>query len=106
MGYAALIDAYQLDGPPPRRLTAIASVARNTTRLHGGIEWLLLPRNSGLRASRAPIEHLGVALKHEGTDLYVLSRLFKQNMHRSSRPMSTPTALAFTPGAPSSFTNG
>ena len=82
LGYAALIDAYQLDGPPPRRLTAIASVARNTTRLQGGIEWLLLPRNSGLRTSRTPIEHLGVALKHEGTDLRVLSRLFKQDITR------------------------
>ena len=82
LGYAALIDAYQLECPPPRRLTAIASVARNTTRLHGGIEWLLLPRNSGLRAPRAPIEHLGVALKHEGTDLRVLSRLFKQDIAR------------------------
>lgn len=80
LGYAALIDLYQLDGPPPRRLTAIAPVARSTTHWQNGIEWLLLPRNSGLRPSRAPIEHLGLALKHEGTDLRVLSRLFKQDI--------------------------
>lgn len=76
LGYAALIDLYQLDGPPPRRLTAIASVARSTTHWQNGIEWLLPPRNSGLRPSRAPIEHLGLALKHEGTNFRVLSRLF------------------------------
>ncbi len=57
-------------------------MARNTTRLQGGIEWRLLPRNSGLRTSRTPIEHLGVALKHEGTDLRILSRLFKQDIAR------------------------
>ena len=80
LGYAALLDHYQLDCPPPRRLTAIAPVGHSTTHLQDGIEWLLLPKNSGLRIPSTPIEHLGVALKHEGTDLRLLSRLFKQDV--------------------------
>lgn len=32
--------------------------------------------NTGIRIPKTPVEHLGIALKHEGTDLRILQRLF------------------------------
>ncbi|MDB5719469.1 MAG: Filamentation induced by cAMP protein Fic, partial [Alphaproteobacteria bacterium] len=80
LGYSALIDFYELDCPPPRRLTAIASVGQKTTVSREGVEWLLLPKGARFRVPETPIEHLGVALKHEGVDLRVLSRLFERDI--------------------------
>ncbi|WP_342658129.1 Fic family protein [Sphingomonas sp. NY01] len=80
LGYSALIDAYQLECPPPRRLTAIAAVGQKTTIMREGVEWVLLPRSARLRVPDAPIEHLGVALKHEGVDLRVIDRLFRRDV--------------------------
>lgn len=77
LGYSALLEHYELECPPPRKLTAIAAVGQKTTLAMEGVEWLLLPRGSRFRVPDKPIEHLGVALKHEGVDLRVLSRLFK-----------------------------
>lgn len=82
LGYSALIDAYDLDTPPPRRLTAIAAVGQKVTVVREGVEWLLLPRGARFRIPDQPIEHLGVALKHEGVDLRVLSQLFNQDITR------------------------
>jgi Fic/DOC family len=76
LGYAALIEHYQLDCPPPRRLTAITAVGQKTSVIREGVEWLLLPRGARFRVPDEPIEHLGVVLTHEGVDLRVLSRLF------------------------------
>lgn len=69
-GYAALIDAYGLEVPPPRMLSAIGEKHRVVER--GG--WrLLTPRH----APEATLKgHLSFALKHEGLDLAVLKRLF------------------------------
>jgi len=80
IGYSALIDAYRLVVPPPRRLIAVAAVSHNTTYSQDGIEWMLLPKKSGLRIPETPIEHLGIALKHEGVDLRVLDRLFQKDV--------------------------
>ena len=80
LGYAALIEHYGLDCPPPRRLTAIAAIGQKTTRTWEGAEWLLLPRGARFRIPDTAIEHLGVALKHEGVDLRVISSLFAQGI--------------------------
>ncbi len=80
MGYAALIAHYKLRCPPPRRLLAIAAGRQRSMRLADGTEWLLLPRSSGLRVPATPIQHLGVALKHEGVDLRVLASLFRRDV--------------------------
>jgi hypothetical protein len=71
VGYAALIDAYGLQAPLPRTLSAIGEH-------HKIIEqdgWrILTPRH----APSADLEgHLTFALKYEGVDLAVLSRLFQ-----------------------------
>lgn len=78
LGYSALMDHYALECPPPRRLTAIASVGQKVTTVAEGVEWTLLPRVSRYRVPENPIEHIGVALKHEGVDLRLLNRLFAQ----------------------------
>jgi Fic family protein len=62
----------------PRRLTAITAVGQKTTIVRDGVEWLLLPRGARFKVPTQPIEHFGVALKHEGVDLRVLSQLFAQ----------------------------
>lgn len=80
LGYSALIEHYELDTPPPRLLTAIAAVGQKTTLMRDGVEWLLLPRGARFRIPDHPIEHLGVALKHEGVDLRVLSQLFREEI--------------------------
>ena len=76
LGYSALMDHYALDCPTPRRLTAIAAVGQRTTLAREGVEWTLLPRVARFKVPDTPIEHIGVALKHEGVDLRLLSRLF------------------------------
>lgn len=76
LGYSALIEAYALDCPSPKRLTAMAPVGQKTTALREGVEWVLLPRGARFRIPESRIEHLGVALKHEGVDLRVLHQLF------------------------------
>lgn len=76
LGYSALIEAYALDCPSPKRLTAMAPVGQKTTALRKGVEWVLLPRGARFRIPESRIEHLGVALKHEGVDLRVLHQLF------------------------------
>lgn len=77
LGYSRLLEDFRLDTPLPRRLTAVAAVGQKTVIREGGIEWILLPRQSGIRVPDLAIEHIGVALKHEGVDFRVLSRLFK-----------------------------
>jgi Fic/DOC family len=69
-GYAALIEAYDLQVPMPRRLTAIGEKHKIVER----DGWrLLTPRH----APRPTLEgHLVFALKYEGLDLAVLRRLF------------------------------
>jgi hypothetical protein len=69
-GYAALIDAYRLDIPVPRILSAISP----RHRTHQADNWrILTPRH----APEATLEgHLTFALKNEGLDLAVLKRLF------------------------------
>ncbi len=76
LGYAALIEHYDLECPPPRRLTALSNVGQKTTQRREGVEWLLLPRTAKYQIPETPIEHIGVALKHEGVDLRVINRLF------------------------------
>ena len=69
-GYAALIDAYSLQVPLPRTLSATGE--RHRILEEAG--WrLLTPRH----APRPTLEgHLTFALKYEGLDLAVLKRLF------------------------------
>ncbi len=71
VGYAALIDAYDLEVPRPRVLCAIG--ARHKVYEQGG--WrLYTPRHE----PKATLEgHLVFALKYEGLDLCVLKRLFE-----------------------------
>ena len=76
LGYASLIEAYALDCPPPRRMTALVPIGQKQTVVRDGAQWVLLPRTANYRVPDEPIEHLAVALKHEGVDLRVLSRLF------------------------------
>jgi len=69
-GYAALIDAYGLAVPMPRRLHAIGKHHKVVTS--GG--WrLLTPRHA---PENTLAGHLTFALKREGLDLLVLKRLF------------------------------
>src|SRR6266536_3436015 len=69
-GYAALIEAYRLQVPLPRTLSATGEHHR--VRNEAG--WrILTPRH----APPATLEgHLRFALKYEGVDLAVLKRLF------------------------------
>lgn len=70
VGYAALIDAYDLAVPLPRTLTAIGERHRIIEQQGWRI---LTPRH----APQATLEgQLTFALKHEGLDLAVLKRLF------------------------------
>lgn len=69
-GYAALIDAFNLEVPIPIKLSATTARHR---KLEGDDWRLLTPRH----APDATIEgHLTFALKYEGVDLAVLKRLF------------------------------
>lgn len=70
-GYAALIDAYGLEVPLPRPLTATAE----HHRVYEEDSWrILMPRH----APAAVLEgHLTFALKYEGLDLAVLKNLFE-----------------------------
>jgi hypothetical protein len=71
VGYAALIDAYKLDVPLPRTLSAIG--ARHKVYEEGG--WsLYTPRHEPHSSLEG---HLVFALKYEGLDLCVLKRLFE-----------------------------
>ncbi len=70
-GYAALIDAFELNAPIPRTLAATSSrhVVKKDAHWH-----ILTPRH----APEPTIEgHLTFALKHEGIDLALLFELFK-----------------------------
>jgi len=69
-GYAALIDAYRLTVPLPRRLAAISS----RHRMLETTGWrLYTPRHQPKPSLEG---HLTFALKYEGLDLAVLKRLF------------------------------
>lgn len=76
LGYSALIETYELEVPLPKRLTAIANVGRKTTVTREGVEWVLLPRLARFRVPETNMEHISSAIKHEGMDLRVLSKLF------------------------------
>ena len=70
-GYAALIDAYRLQVPLPRRLSAIGAHHRTVER----DGWrVLTPRHAPGPTLEA---HLTFALKYEGLDLVILKRLFE-----------------------------
>lgn len=69
-GYSALIDAFDLNVPLPRRMSAAGDHHR--TREGGG--WRILTRR---HAPEPTLEgHLTFALKHEGLELAVLEQLF------------------------------
>jgi hypothetical protein len=71
-GYAALIDAYDVQVPIPLTLSAIGT--RHKTVEQNG--WrLLTPRNAPPPTLDG---HLTFALKYEGLDLAVLKRLFTE----------------------------
>ena len=72
VGYAALVDAYNLQVPWPRTLSAISE--RHRIRTDGG--W----RMFGPRYAPDPTleGHLTFALKNEGLDLAILKRLFQK----------------------------
>ncbi|MFP4180936.1 MAG: Fic family protein, partial [Spirochaetaceae bacterium] len=71
-GYAALVDAYGLNVPLPRRLCAIGERHRMLEK----DGWkLFTPRHSPENSLEG---HLTFALKYEGVDLAVLDRLFKR----------------------------
>lgn len=69
-GYAALIDAYRLEVPPPRTLCAIGL----RHKIVADADWrIFTPRHE----PDATLEgHATFALKYEGVDLAVLKRLF------------------------------
>lgn len=69
-GYGALIDAYELPVPRPRKLSATG----NRHRIFEDDAWRILTPRHAHRAGRD--DHLTFALKHEGLDLAVLKRLF------------------------------
>lgn len=69
-GYAALIDAYELQVPLPRQLFAIGERHKRITT----DDWSLLTPRHAPEASLAG--HLTFALKWEGLNLLVLKRLF------------------------------
>jgi len=69
-GYAAIIDAYELEVPLPRQLHAIGE--RHKVITSDG--WRLLTPRHAPEATLAG--HLTFALKREGIDLLVLKRLF------------------------------
>lgn len=72
VGYAALIEAYGLNVPLPRTLSAVGERHRILDRDHWRI---LTPRH----APAATLEgHLTFALRYEGLDLAVLKRLFQK----------------------------
>ncbi len=86
-GYAALIDAYGLRAPLPRRLFAIGAHHRIVEE----DGWrLLTPRHAPVASLEG---HLTFALKYEGLDLCVLARLFEQVASESIELMvrETPT---------------
>lgn len=72
VGYAALIDQYNLELPLPPRL----AIATERERPPSSTDWLLI------RQSRRPENtlsgHLDFALRREGVDLAVLNSLFKK----------------------------
>src|SRR5262245_60114148 len=70
VGYAALIEAFDLHVPLPRTLSAVGQ--RHRVRTEAG--WrMFTPRH----APSTDLEgHLTFALKYEGLDLAVLNRLF------------------------------
>ncbi len=71
IGYAALIDRYNLQLPLPQRLTAIAERYKPTSTS----EWQLLsPRHA---PEDSLFGHLELAIKWEGIDLGVMAALFK-----------------------------
>src|SRR6056297_448602 len=72
VGYAALIDAYDLKVPLPRRLCAIGERHR---MLEEGAWRLFTPRH---RPEASLNGQLTFALKYEGIDLAVLNRLFRR----------------------------
>lgn len=76
LGYAGLIHTYHLDCPPPRQSLALAPGRHRRMAHDADTEWTLLPRGSTIYEPRTRIEHLGIALKHEGVDLRVLACLF------------------------------
>jgi hypothetical protein len=71
-GYAAIIDAYALRVPLPRRLCAIGSKHKVYTE---GRWKLFTPRHAPSPSLGA---HLTFALKYEGLDLAVLYCLFRE----------------------------
>lgn len=71
VGYSALIDAYTLAVPVPRKLSAIGDRHRVVIT----DEWrIMTPRHEPQASLRG---HLTFALKYEGLDLAILKRLFE-----------------------------
>ena len=69
IGYAGLIAHYRLDCPLPRQSLAVGPGVHRVVEAGRGTEWKVLPRGAAIRLPRTAIEHLGIALKHEGVDL-------------------------------------
>lgn len=91
VGYAALVDAYQLDVPLPRELCAIGP----RHKVYDAEGWrIFTPRHEPTPTLEG---HLVFALKYEGLDLAVLKRLFQQVSVTDLQTMiaSQPTSTYF-----------
>ena len=101
-GYSALIGAFDLQVPLPRTLSAIGERHRD----HGG-GGLATYRRRATRRTAHLDGHLTFALKYEGLDLAVLSRLFLAPARPAqSKRWSAPSQPAPMPGASGSSTSG
>jgi Fic/DOC family len=77
IGYAALIEHFELTCPLPRRCTVIIPSGRRATMHRNGTEWVMIPKSASYRLPDSLMGHLDIAFKHEGIDLRVLHQLFQ-----------------------------
>jgi hypothetical protein len=83
IGYAALIEHFDLVCPLPRRCTVITPSGRRSSEHRDGTEWVSLPRSANYRSPDTLMGHLDIALKHEGIDLRVLHQLFQRDIEQA-----------------------
>lgn len=86
-GHSEPVEHYARDCPPTRKLNAINATGQNASSMAEWSEGSLLPKVVRFKMPDEPIEHVGVASKHEDADLRLPSRSspFRENVGEGRR---------------------
>lgn len=78
VGYAAIIEQFNLSVIPPYRLSYVTAQGRGQTQIHDHQETHIYPKNYAVKNEKNIFDQLEFALKYDGVNLEILQAVFEK----------------------------